>query len=55
MNQQEIQTIINTQRTFFHSGATLNVDRRIQALRKLQSCILRHEDEISEGLKKDLG
>ena len=55
MNQQEIQTIINTQRTFFHSGATLNVDRRIQALRKLQSCILRHEDEISEALKKDLG
>ncbi len=36
MNQQEIQSIIQTQRAFFDSGATLPVDSRIQALKKLQ-------------------
>lgn len=55
MNQQEIQSIIQTQRAFFDSGATLPVDSRIQALKKLQSCILRYEEEIGEALKQDLG
>ncbi len=55
MNQQEIQSIIQTQRAFFDSGATLPVDSRIQALKKLQSHILRYEEEIGEALKQDLG
>ena len=55
MNQQEIQSIIQTQRAFFDSGATLPVDSRIQALKKLQACILRYEEEIGEALKQDLG
>ncbi len=43
MNQQEIQAIVEKQRAFFHTGATLDVEKRIQALKKLQSCILRYE------------
>ena len=55
MNQQEIQAIVEKQRAFFHTGATLDVEKRIQALKKLQSCILRYEDEIGAALKQDLG
>ena len=55
MNQQEIQAIVEKQRAFFHTGATLDIEKRIQALKKLQSCILRYEDEIGAALKQDLG
>ena len=55
MNQQEIQAIVEKQRAFFHTGATLDVEKRIQALKKLQSCILRYEDEIGAALTQDLG
>ena len=55
MNQQEIQAIVEKQRAFFHTGATLDVEKRIQALKKLQSYILRYEDEIGAALKQDLG
>lgn len=55
MNQQEIQAIVEKQRAFFHTGATLDVEKRIQALKKLQSCILCYEDEIGAALKQDLG
>lgn len=55
MNETEIRQIINTQRNYFSSGATLPVSFRIEALKRLKACILKHEDEINEALKKDLG
>ena len=33
----------------------MNIDFRIQALKKLKDCIIRHENEISAALKNDLG
>ena len=55
MNETEIRQIINTQRNYFSSGSTLPVSFRIEALKRLKACILKHEDEINEALKKDLG
>lgn len=55
MNEQEITKIVDTQRRFFYSGSTLDVDYRIQALKKLQACILKYENEINAAIKKDLG
>lgn len=55
MNETEIKNIVNTQRKYFYTGATLNVDFRIRALRKLKACILKHENEINAAIKKDLG
>lgn len=55
MSQQEIKRIIERQRAYFASGATLNIENRIRALKKLKACILRYEDKIAEALKKDLG
>lgn len=55
MTSTEIKQLIEKQRHFFHSGATLPVNYRLDALRKLQKCILDHEPEINAALKSDLG
>lgn len=55
MNEQEIQQLVEKQRTWFFTGATLNIEHRIQALTRLQTCILEHEKEINEALHCDLG
>lgn len=55
MTQQEIQTILEKQRKYFATGATLPVSARISALKKLQSYIKEHEQEISNALAADLG
>lgn len=55
MNEQEIKHIVINQRKYFNTGATLDVDARIRALKKLRESILKHEDEINKALKKDLG
>ena len=55
MNEQEIKHIVINQRKYFNTGATLDVDARIRALKKLRESILKHEDEINKALKRDLG
>ncbi|MDO4337110.1 MAG: aldehyde dehydrogenase [Eubacteriales bacterium] len=55
MTQEEIKIIIEQQREFFYTGATLDVNYRIHALKKLKACILQHEAEINDALQKDLG
>ena len=55
MTNEEIQVILEKQRTFFNSGATIPVDFRIAALRKLYAAIRAHEDEIHAALTADLG
>ncbi len=55
MTENEIGKIVERQRAFFRSGATLNVDYRIRALEKLRRCIRENEKEIARALYKDLG
>lgn len=55
MTSEEIQVILEKQRAFFNSGATIPVDFRIAALRKLYAAIRTHEDEIHAALTADLG
>lgn len=55
MNNQEINHIIDRQRTFFYTGVTLDAAYRIRALKRLKETILKYETEISEALQKDLG
>ena len=43
MTENEIGKIVERQRAFFRSGATLNVDYRIRALEKLRRCIRENE------------
>ena len=55
MTQSEIQTIIQKQRDFFATGATLPVSARIAALKKLHAAIKQNEKLITDALTADLG
>ncbi|MBE5971807.1 MAG: aldehyde dehydrogenase [Lachnoclostridium sp.] len=55
MKEQEIKTIVERQRACFQAGKTLNIDVRIEALKKLRVCVQKYEKEIAAALKKDLG
>ncbi len=50
-----IETILEKQKHFYLSGATLDVAWRIGKLKKLYEVISRREDEISRALQADLG
>ena len=50
-----IEEILESQRAFFKTGATLPVEFRIEQLNKLYAAIKNHEDEIEAALKSDLG
>ncbi|MCD7819990.1 MAG: aldehyde dehydrogenase family protein, partial [Lachnospiraceae bacterium] len=55
MNETEIREIVNRQREYFYSGATLDVEFRLKALGRLKSCIKKYDREINAALEKDLG
>lgn len=51
----DIDEILKQQRSFFQSGATLPVKFRIRMLKKLLEAVNKHEDEIAQALREDLG
>ena len=51
----KIEEILQKQRAYYESGATLPVSFRISMLRKLQQAVVRYEKEIGEALTADLG
>ena len=55
MDIEEIKGIIEAQRAFFKTGATLNVKARRARLVKLRESIRRHEADIADALHADLG
>lgn len=55
MNKEQIDQIVEKQRAFFATGTTLDVNFRIDALKKLQNALIRKESSIAEALKSDLG
>ena len=55
MTETDIKNIIENQRTYFQSGATLDIDFRLSALRRLQAAIRKYETQIHTALRADLG
>lgn len=55
MNETEIKQIVNLQRDFFYSGATLDINFRRNALKKLKTCIIKYKNEIIAAIRNDLG
>lgn len=55
MNKTQIKEIIQKQRQYFQTGATLHIKHRLDALSRLKTCILKYQDRIHDALKKDLG
>lgn len=54
MEATQINKLVQSQRHFFLTGTTLDVNVRIDALKKLYSAIKKHENEIFDALYKDL-
>ncbi|MBE6578147.1 MAG: aldehyde dehydrogenase [Ruminococcaceae bacterium] len=55
MTEQEIRTLLESQRAYYKSGATIPVTFRIEQLKKLYSAIQTHQTDINDALKSDLG
>lgn len=55
MTEERIQNLIESQREYFKSGATLDVKTRKKKLKELRASIRAHERDISDALCADLG
>lgn len=55
MDSNKIDTLLESQRRFFKSGATIPVKFRIEMLKKLYNAVKRYEKEICDALTQDLG
>ena len=55
MSTKDIDAILESQRKFFHSGATLPVSFRIEMLKKLYATVKKYDSEITKALTADLG
>lgn len=51
----DIASVMERQRAFFATGATIDVDFRMRALKRLGAAIRSHETEIKFALREDLG
>ena len=55
MTTQEIRNLLEQQRTFYSTGATIPVSFRVQQLKKLYATIKKYETEVNDALTADLG
>lgn len=55
MTDKDINLLINRQRDYYKSGATLPISFRHEQLKKLYSAIERYERELNDALNSDLG
>lgn len=55
MTQTEIESLVQKQRAYYNSGATLEVTFRIAQLKKLYAAIRARENDIHAALAEDLG
>jgi len=55
MTSQEIKALLDKQREYFRSGATLSLKFRSEMLKRLYTTVKNYEKEINEALATDLG
>ncbi|MBQ9784919.1 MAG: aldehyde dehydrogenase [Clostridia bacterium] len=55
MTSQEIGALLERQRAYYRSGATIPVTFRIAQLKKLYATVKKYQNEINDALKADLG
>ena len=53
--QERIHEIVQSQRRFFRTGTTLDVNWRLEQLKKLKQAVLDHQKMLEEALYEDLG
>ena len=54
-SETDIKAIVDAQRVFFRSGATLDIRWRIDRLRELRDAVLANEEAFEQALAADLG
>ena len=52
---KDLEGIVESQRRFFQTGKTKNIDFRLEQLRKLRDVLKKSEQRIYEALRQDLG
>ena len=55
MTEQQIKGLLDKQRKFYKSGATIPVKFRIEQLKKLYSAVKKYQTEVNDALTSDLG
>lgn len=55
MTKQEIEILLEKQRAYYRTGATISVKFRIEQLKKLYETVRNYQNEINDALKQDLG
>lgn len=55
MTEHEIHSLLEQQRAYYKSGATLPVSFRVEQLKKLHATVRRYERSIADALSADLG
>ena len=55
MTSAEIQSLLERQRKYYKSGATIPVKFRVEQLKKLYAAIKKYETEVNDALTADLG
>ncbi len=55
MTHQEIQNLLDRQRAYYQSGATIPAKFRVEQLKKLYEAVKKYQTEINDALKADLG
>lgn len=55
MTNKQINSLLEKQRAYYKSGATISVAFRIQQLKRMYTTIKKYELEIADALKLDLG
>ncbi len=53
--QDSVKAAVDAQRAFFTSGATLDVEWRVNQLKRLKGAVIAHESELVDALCADLG
>ncbi len=52
---EAIPRIVEEQRRFFRSGATLDVAWRLEQLKRLKKAVMEHRKDLEDALGGDLG
>ena len=55
MTSQAIKSLLDQQRAYYKSGATIPVSFRIAQLKKLYAAVKKYETQVNDALKTDLG
>ena len=55
MTSEQIKSLLEKQRAYYKSGATIPIKFRIEQLKKLYAAVKKYETQINDALKADLG